>query len=400
MFEASNKYDQIQVGDKAEIKHEISEKDIERFVELTGDDNKIHIDSAFASHTSFKKPVAHGMLSASFISTIIGTKIPGDGALWFSQSLEFLLPVRVGDTITVSAEVIAKHDSSKAIELQTDIFNQHRQKVITGRSKVKVIEQESARTVVSAEQELPKIALVIGATGGIGYATSVTLAEQGYDVAVHFNSNETKAKSLVKSIIEKNRRAFSIRASITDESSVMEMIAKIEKRLGSITLFVNCATIKIPNMKFESLTWNDLQMHLDINLKSNFFLASAITPAMKKNKAGKIIFISSQFAETTPPPEWLPYISAKYALNGFTKALAVELAPFGINVNMVSPGVTDTELISDMPEKSRMLISAKTPLRRLAQPDDIANAIAFLASSRSSFMTGETIRINGGMIMI
>jgi 3-oxoacyl-[acyl-carrier protein] reductase len=396
-----NRYDQIQIGDKAEIKHEISAKDIERFVALTGDDNKIHIDKEYASQTSFKKPVAHGMLSASFISTIIGTKIPGDGALWFSQSLEFLMPVRVGDTITVVAEVIAKHESINAIELQTDIFNQHKQKVISGRSKVKVIEQQTTQPDTFKETESrSKVALIIGATGGIGYATALKLAEKGYSIAVHFNSNEGKADDLVEKIILLKQNSFSIQSSILNQTSVLELIEKVEKRLGPITLMVNCAAIKIPNIKFDSLEWEDIQMHLDINIKANFLLAKAIVPSMKKNQTGKIIFISSQFAESTPPTEWLPYVSAKYALNGFAKALAVELAPYKINVNLVSPGVTDTELISDMPEKSRMLISAKTPLRRLAKPLDIANAIAFLASSDSAFITGETIRVNGGSIML
>ena len=117
----------------AEIKHKITKKDIDKFVDLTGDDNKLHIDEDYAKKTSFKKPVVHGMLGASFISTIIGTKLPGDGALWFSQTLNFLLPVRVGDEIVIK-EVI-KNDRDKSIELSTEIFNQNFQKVTSGISK-------------------------------------------------------------------------------------------------------------------------------------------------------------------------------------------------------------------------------------------------------------------------
>ena len=126
------KFDSILVGDKAELIHVITQSDINQFVKLTGDDNKLHVDEEYASTTSFKKPVAHGMLGASFISTIIGTKLPGDGALWFSQNLEFLKPVRVGDELRITAEVIKKIDRTKTIELQTDIYNQHKQKVTTG----------------------------------------------------------------------------------------------------------------------------------------------------------------------------------------------------------------------------------------------------------------------------
>src|SRR5665811_2088995 len=104
------KYEEIFVGTKETLTHCITQSDIEKFVDLTGDDNKLHVDKEFASKTSFKKPVVHGMISASFISTIIGTKLPGDGALWFSQTLDFILPVRIGDVITVEAEVIKKYD--------------------------------------------------------------------------------------------------------------------------------------------------------------------------------------------------------------------------------------------------------------------------------------------------
>ena len=102
------KFESINIGDKAELTHKITKSDVEKFVDLTGDDNKIHVDKEYASKTTFKKPVAHGMLGASFISTIIGTKLPGDGALWFAQNIEFLQPVRIGDEITVKAEVIKK----------------------------------------------------------------------------------------------------------------------------------------------------------------------------------------------------------------------------------------------------------------------------------------------------
>jgi 3-oxoacyl-[acyl-carrier protein] reductase len=138
------KYSEINVGDKEALRHTITKSDIEKFVQLTGDDNRLHVDEKFARTTHFKKPVVHGMLGASFISTIIGTKLPGDGALWFSQSLEFLLPVRVGDALTVTAEVLKKNDKEQIIELKTEIHNQNRQIVTKGIAKVKVIETEVA----------------------------------------------------------------------------------------------------------------------------------------------------------------------------------------------------------------------------------------------------------------
>ena len=104
------KYEDIYIGQKEVLRHKVTQADIDKFVDLSGDDNKLHVDKDFAAKTSFRKPVVHGMIGASFISTMIGTRIPGDGALWFSQTLEFLLPVRIGDEISVIAEVTKKID--------------------------------------------------------------------------------------------------------------------------------------------------------------------------------------------------------------------------------------------------------------------------------------------------
>ena len=133
-------FEKWKIGDKEILKRIIQKKDVDDFAKLTGDYNPLHMDDNFVSKTRFGKPVVHGMLSASFISTIIGTKIPGSGALWISQSLNFLEPVRIGDEITILASIIGKSESQKILSLDIEIENQHKSKVITGNSKVKVVE--------------------------------------------------------------------------------------------------------------------------------------------------------------------------------------------------------------------------------------------------------------------
>jgi 3-oxoacyl-[acyl-carrier protein] reductase len=120
---------------------------------------------------------------------------------------------------------------------------------------------------------------------------------------------------------------------------------------------------------------------------------------MEGKNYGKIVFLTTQAIET-PNSEWLHYITAKSSLNGFTKALAIELSSKGVRLNMVSPSLTDTELVSDIPKRVKMLIEAKTPLKKLCTIDDIANCITFLMLPTSDFITGETIRVNGGQVMI
>lgn len=142
------------IGDCAEILHTITEDDHERFIELSGDTNPLHTDREFAEQTSFKGIIAHGMLYASFISTIIGTHIPGEGALCISHSIEFLLPVRIGDVITIRATVVDIHVSLSLMELQIDMINQYEQLVLRSKSRVKVLTLESPEKEEVTKQKI------------------------------------------------------------------------------------------------------------------------------------------------------------------------------------------------------------------------------------------------------
>lgn len=394
------KYNDIKIGDKEQLTHVITIEDIEKFVELTGDDNKLHVDEKFARRTNFKKPVVHGMLGASFISTIIGTKLPGDGALWFSQSLDFLLPVRVGDILTVIAEVIKKNDKEKVIELKTDIYNQNRQVVTKGIAKVKIVEPE-VFAIDKSEKIDPndKVVLIIGGTGGIGRATCIQLAKDGFNIIIHYHKNKNLANEIKTDVEKLNRKAIIIKADILNDLEIKDMITKALRAFEGINVVVNCAATAIPNIKFQDLLWSDLLKQLELTIKSTFTVIKEILPVMLKNGSGKIINIGS-FSVDKPNTEWTSYITAKSALVGLTKSMAIELAPKGIRVNLVTPSLVNTELTADIPEKIKLLIAAQTPLRRLANSSDVAGVISFLASEKSDFITGENIRVNGGQIMI
>ena len=142
-----------------------------------------------------------------------------------------------------------------------------------------------------------------------------------------------------------------------------------------------------------------MQAHYDANIKGSFNLLSAFVPDWENDHFGKFIALTTLYTEQ-PKSALLSYITGKTALNGFVKALAFELAPKGIRINLVSPGMVDTPLIADVPEKTRLLSAAQTPLRSLATAEDVAYAISFLASDKSNYLTGETIRVNGGQFML
>jgi 3-oxoacyl-[acyl-carrier protein] reductase len=393
------KYKEILIGTKESLVHTITQQDIEKFVDLTGDDNKLHVDKDFAAKTSFKKPVVHGMIGASFISTIIGTKLPGDGALWFSQTLEFLLPVRIGDMITVSAIVVKKYDRDNIIELKVEILNQNRQLVTRGISKVKVIEQDQIEKEIISSKHRRKTALVLGATGGIGHATCLQLAKDGCDIIIHYNSNKSKAISIRDEVTKLDRKAIIIQSDINNNKSIDDLIDFSLRKFNYIDIYVNCAASTIPPIKVMDLLWSDFQHQIEINIKVNLQLVKKILPGMITNKFGKIITIGTVYTDK-PSVNLIHYTTAKAALEGFTKSLALEVAPKGINVNMVSPSVINTELTADIPEKIKLITASQTPLRRLATPLDVAGAISFLAGEKADFLSGENIRLNGGQIMI
>ena len=391
-------YNSIEIGEKATIQHEITEKDLKQFVNLTGDDNKLHVDSQFSKKTSFKKPVVHGMLGASFISTVIGTKLPGDGALWYSQSLDFLLPIRVGDKLIIEATVKEKIDRDKSIVLITEVFNHKKQKVIKGTAKVKLI-QKVIKSTNESYKERKKVALIVGSTGGIGQATCLQLAKDGFDIALHYFKNKNIANNLKSKIEGLGINADIFNCDINDNSEVVRMVEKIDRKFGGLTVLVNCASASVPNIKFSINEWEDMKLQLDMHLKGFYNLIKAVIPIFHINKYGKIIGLITQYIED-PQPELSHYITAKAAQLGLLKSLAVELAPKGIRINLVSPGMTDTDLIADVPEKIKQVTAAKAPLRRLANPEDVAGAVSYLSSKKSDYLAGETIRINGGQVML
>jgi len=393
-------FDAINVGDTRTLVREIGEADVRRFVEMTGDDNPLHVDRAFAETTSFRDVVVHGMLGASFISTVIGTQLPGPGALWVSQSLEFLSPVRLGDTLTVACVVTAKHPRERLLEVATTIVNQAGVKVLAGAGKVKVLERR-AEVPAAAEPERHRVALVTGGGGGIGRAICERLARDGMDVVVAYRGRADRAEAVVQAIqaMDGPVRAVAIQADLAGADAAETLARRAAQALGPIDVLVNNASPAIGAKPFEELAWADIQAQLDVQVKAAFLLAKACLPAMLACGAGRIINITSQVAEGAPTPTWTAYAMAKAALAAMSRALAAEVGPGGVTVNCVAPGMTETGLIGDIPEKAQLIAARQTPMRRLATPADVASAVAHLASPDAGFITGHTLSVNGGTVM-
>lgn len=393
-------FDAIQVGDSRSLTRTISEADVRRFVEMTGDDNPLHVDRQFAETTAFKDIVVHGMLGAAFISTVIGTQLPGPGALWVAQNLEFLAPVRLGDTLTVLCTVLKKHERDRLLELETTIRNQHGQTVLSGQGKVKVL-TPTAPVAAKAGADRQKTALVTGAGGGIGRAIALRLAQAGFNVVANYHSRADRALALAEQInaADTPARAVAVRADVSTEAGVLSLLEAADRSFGGVDVLVNNASPVIGAKGLADTDWSDIQTHLDVQVKAAFLLARAATPAMTARGWGRIISITSQAAEGQPTPGWTGYALAKSALASLSRQLAAELGPSGVTVNCVAPGMTETALIGAIPEKVQLMTARQTPLRRLATPEDVAAAVAYLASDDGAFVTGHTLSVNGGMAM-
>lgn len=392
-------FDTIQIGDTHALTKHITESDVRKFVEMTGDDNPLHVDRAYAETTAFKDIVVHGMLGASFISTVIGTKLPGSGALWVSQNMEFLLPIRLGDTLTISVKVLKKHERERLLELDTRIVNQNEHLILTGQGKVKVLMVTEPEIKKSSESR-PRVAIVTGGAGGIGKAICLRLAADGYNVVINYHSQADRATQITSEINSSGKvKAIAIQADISHEAGAESLYQAAVKAFGGVSVLINNASPRINPKPFSSTVWADVQQQIDVQVKGAYLMTSAVVPEMINRQWGRIVNITSQVLDGEPSVHWTAYAMAKGALAVFSKYMAAELGPQGITVNCVSPGMCETTLIGDISEKSQMMIARQTPLRRLAKPADVAAAVAYLVSDEASFVTGDTLAVNGGRAM-
>lgn len=242
-----------------------------------------------------------------------------------------------------------------------------------------------------------KVALVTGASRGIGKAIAVRLAADGYDVAVNYNNGEAAAQDTVKQIEALGRRAVAIKANVADTKEVNAMFRAAVSALGQLDVLVNNAGI-VEDAFLLMLKEDSLSRCIDINIKGYFFCAQAATLKMFKAKRGSIINVSSVSSLMALPGQSV-YAATKGAVNSMTASLARELAPYGIRVNAVAPGFIQTEMVDNIPEEKREEYKKTIPLGRIGDVTEVAGAVSFLASDAASYITGQVLVIDGGLAL-
>lgn len=242
-----------------------------------------------------------------------------------------------------------------------------------------------------------KVALVTGASGGIGKAVALALAAQGADIAINYSGNTEVAEAVKAEIERMGRKALTVKANIADSEEVEKMTKIVLEQFGKIDILVNNAGITRDNllMRMKEEDWDAV---LETNLKGVFLCTKAVTKSMMKQRSGRIINIASITGQIGNAGQ-VNYSAAKAGVIGFTKTVARELATRNITSNAVAPGFIATKMTDVLPTEVKENLLKQVPLARLGTPEEVAHAVVFLASPGADYITGQVINVNGGMAM-
>lgn len=240
-----------------------------------------------------------------------------------------------------------------------------------------------------------KVALVTGGSRGIGAAVSRTLARQGAHVVVNFTSNEAAAREVVDAIVAAGGKAEALRFDVANADAVDQAITDVHKRLGRLDVLVCSAGIAMDQLLLR-VKQEEIDRTFAVNVNGALWCAKSAMRLMMRARTGRIVFLSSVVGESGNPGQAV-YAASKAALLGLTKTLAREYASRGVTVNAVAPGFIETDMTASLPEEAKKSILTQTPLGRVGKPEEVAAAVVYLASDEASYVTGQVLRVNGGM---
>lgn len=242
-----------------------------------------------------------------------------------------------------------------------------------------------------------KVALITGASRGIGQAVALEMARAGADIAVNYSGSEVAAQATVDQVKALGRKAIMVKANVADADEVAAMVEAVQAEFGHIDILVNNAGITRDTllMRMKDSDWDDV---ININLKGVYLVTKAVSKLMMKQRSGRIINMSSVVGVTGNAGQ-ANYSASKAGVIGFTKTCAKELASRGILVNAIAPGFIHTDMTDVLPEKVKEATLAAIPLHRMAEPKEVASVAVFLASEYASYITGQVLNVDGGMVM-
>lgn len=243
-----------------------------------------------------------------------------------------------------------------------------------------------------------KVAIVTGGARGIGRAASVLLAERGAKVVVNYLSNAAAADAVVSDIQASGGEAIALQGDVREETEMLKLVHAVKEAYGRIDILVCNANMSFVTKPFAEISWEEFASKLNDELRAAFVTTQAVIPSMVEQKSGRLIYISSSLGKD-PSPYMIAHGTAKGGLDTFAMYIAQEFGPNGITANVVAPGLVQTDATVGMTEEELRMLSSFTPLGRVAQPEDVAGVISFLASEDARFVTGTYTPVTGGLTM-
>jgi NAD(P)-dependent dehydrogenase (short-subunit alcohol dehydrogenase family) len=244
-----------------------------------------------------------------------------------------------------------------------------------------------------------RVAVITGASRGIGAATALVLVERGFRVVVNYRSSAEQAEEVVRAATAAGGEAMAIRADVTEADQVAEMIDETEQQWGRVDVVVHNALIPFDVTSFADLSWQQLGGKVERELRAAFLITKAVVPGMISRGYGRLVFLSTGLSRR-PREGMIALGTAKAAMDQFVRFIALELAPHGITANLVAPATVDETTVTDQLTTDQMHhLGATNPMGRLVRPDEVAKSVAFLASEDSGFTTGAYLPVNGGLAM-
>jgi len=393
-------WEDIDLGATDSLDFMVTPAAVAEFVSLLASGSDAPPEFAAEVLDSFDVPA---LLSVLLYSTSIGISLPGASATFLEFSAQREHPIELNVPYTMRGRITHRSGATRIIKKEL---------LVTARGGDQVVVKGKASTLVASPsrrmpslKELGEVAadfglrdqvvLITGASRGIGETTAKLFALHGAKVVVNYRHGAADADRVVQEIVDGGGEAVAIAADVSEVEQVRSLVRQTHERYGALHVLVNNAARDFRPSPFLRLSWDEMQRDLDVILKGAFFCCQEAIALMLEQGGGKIINVST-VATDNPPPDQTKYVVAKSALVGLTRSLSVEFASRNILVNMVVPNFVETDMVAHVAEGFRRKIAQEIPMRRPATPVDVARAIVFLASSYSSFTTGQKVMVTGG----
>jgi 3-oxoacyl-[acyl-carrier protein] reductase len=388
----------IDVGISAEISHVVTEHEINEFAKLSGDDNLLHTSPEFAAQTSRNGVVAHGVLTMSLISRIIGTRLPGNGSLWLSQSTQFTGSVHVGDRLTGRVEVARIHAKDQLIDVETTVINHRNETVLRGTGRVKLPATQVEPDPISSSVGHTYPILILGGSSAVGLAISEHLASRGFDVTSTFSSHPDKLEKMITNANLAGQSARTVHLDFRSKPKFMKKLTELASSGVKPLGLVNCLATEPSNESALAMDLDGFGQKVVFESEAIMTGTQLLLNEMRKQQFGRIINIGSSARNASPEPGWLSYIASKQAAFSIIRSLAVELGPFGITANSVAPGLLGTGMTNGIAERIVNSAKIQTPTGRLPSLESVCSVVDYLLSPNASDINGQEIVVDGGRV--